>query len=663
MASSTSLFFLCPLAIHFLVLTAQSQPEMLYKACLPDKGNYAIKSTYQANLKQLLTSIYTNTEINNGFYNFSYGQDPDVVKSIALCRPDITPQACRDCIKNASDSLLVLCPTSKEAIGGLDDCMVRYSYRDIFRLNEGRRLFFFVHSNDRMKNVSESKISGFNQSRMTLLDSLRDRAAAGDSRYKFDYNQTLDPNFQTIYALVQCTPDLTESECRDCLHFASGLIPECCEFNTGGRVINPSCNFRYETDRFYSPENMPSAPSPPPPGKSLVVIIVIVTVAVSTIVAICVFIFLRARNKKKEFKRTEAMNKKEGFNGIVDSEIEDAESLQFDFGTVRTATNDFSEENKLGQGGFGAVYKGELPNGQHIAVKRLSKESKQGQLEFKNEVLLVAKLQHKNLVRLLGFCLERKERLLIYEFVPNSSLDHFIFDPIKRTHLDWERRYKIIVGIARGLLYLHEDSRLRIIHRDLKASNVLLDEEMNPKISDFGMARLFEVDQTQEETSRIVGTFGYMAPEYIHHGRFSVKSDVFSFGVLVLEIASGQKSSGAGIGEEEEDLLTYSWKNWNEGTALNLIDPTMRVAPRSEMMRSIHIGLLCVQEHEANRPTMAQVFTLLGGYSITLPVPSKPAFFMQSALRTEASLSTNERSNEDVQQSRNEVSTSELYPR
>ncbi|PRQ48799.1 putative protein kinase RLK-Pelle-DLSV family [Rosa chinensis] len=187
-------------------------------------------------------------------------------------------------------------------------------------------------------------------------------------------------------------------------------------------------------------------------------------------------------------------------------ESRSAESLQFDFGTIRVVTDDFSEAYKLGHGGFGSVYRGKLPNGEEIAVKRLSMDSGQGDLEFKNEVLLVARLPHRNLVRLLGFCLEGNERLLVYEYLPNASLDNIIFDPIKRDQLDWDKRYKIIEDIARGLLYLHVDSLLRIIHRDLKASNILIDAEMNPKISDFGMARLFVHDETQGNTNRIVGT-------------------------------------------------------------------------------------------------------------------------------------------------------------
>ncbi|PQQ02556.1 cysteine-rich receptor-like protein kinase 26 [Prunus yedoensis var. nudiflora] len=206
------------------------------------------------------------------------------------------------------------------------------------------------------------------------------------------------------------------------------------------------------------------------------------------IISICIYLRLKKRKEKRE-----------------GDEI-GTEALQFNFNSIKVATDNFSEANKLGRGGFGAVYKGRLWNEEDIAVKRLSRDSAQGDIEFKNEVALITKLQHRNLVRLLGFCLEGNERLLVYEFVPNASLDKFIFDPMKRAQLDWDRRYKIIVGIGRGLVYLHEDSRLRVIHRDLKAGNIFVDAEMNPKIADFGMARLFVLDQTEGETNRIVGT-------------------------------------------------------------------------------------------------------------------------------------------------------------
>ncbi|KAJ0982950.1 hypothetical protein J5N97_011205 [Dioscorea zingiberensis] len=240
-----------------------------------------------------------------------------------------------------------------------------------------------------------------------------------------------------------------------------------------------------------------------------------------------------------------------------ESEMKDEklELPMFDLSVILEATNNFAPENKLGQGGFGPVYKGNLGDGPEIAVKRLSKTSQQGIDEFKNEVMLITKLQHRNLVRLLGCCIQVEERMLIYEYMPNKSLDAFLFDKEKIAILDWQTRYQIILGVARGLLYLHQESRVTIIHRDLKAGNILLDETMNPKISDFGMARIFGGDDSATKTRKVVGTYGYMAPEYAMDGVFSVKSDVFSYGVLVLEIITGQRNKGVYLSNPDLCLL------------------------------------------------------------------------------------------------------------
>ncbi|KAL8486896.1 hypothetical protein ACS0TY_023548 [Phlomoides rotata] len=223
---------------------------------------------------------------------------------------------------------------------------------------------------------------------------------------------------------------------------------------------------------------------------------------------------------------------------------DDSELPFFNLSTILKATDNFPIGNRLGEGGFGAVYRGMLDNGEEVAVKRLSKTSSQGIHELKNELILIAKLQHRNLVRLLGCCVEGEENMLIYEYMPNKSLNQILFDQTKSMMLDWRKRFNIINGIAKGLLYLHQDSRLRIIHRDLKAANILLDHDMNPRISDFGLARIFGGNETSEVTHKVVGTFGYMPPEYAGGGVFSVKSDVYSFGVLVLEVVSGKKTRG-----------------------------------------------------------------------------------------------------------------------
>ncbi|CAN4083853.1 unnamed protein product [Withania somnifera] len=575
------LFLFLHIHLHCLILA--QPPNLEYSRC-GDNGNYTENSTYKNNLNSLLSTLSPRID-KYGFYNASIGQNSDRASVVVLCRGDLKIEECRSCVDNVTQKLVQSCPNQKEAFGFYDKCSLQYSNQSIIGSTSFSTIVYLWNTGNASNPVE------FNQELRKLLESLKEVAANGGPLRKYASGDATGPDFQTIYALVQCTPDLSPQNCLDCLTQAYGDMPNCpCNGKRGGRIIGARCRFRYETNsRFFEDVSLEA----PPPG------------------------------------------------GIRGDDISTTESLQYEFSTIRAATDNFSNANKLGQGGFGSVYKGKLPNGQEIAVKRLSADSGQGDLEFKNEVLLVARLQHRNLVRLLGFCLDGTERLLIYEFVRNASLDHFLFDQVKRRQLDWERRSKIIGGVAKGILYLHEDSRLRIIHRDLKASNVLLDAEMNPKIADFGMARLFTLDETQGNTSRIVGTYGYMAPEYAMHGQFSVKSDVFSFGVLVLEILSGQKNTCFRNGESVEDLLSYAWTNWREGTATNLIDPMLMRGSSGlarDMMRCIHIALLCVQDNIVDRPTMAAVVLMLSSLSLSLPMPSGPAYYTHNDISPEISL-------------------------
>ncbi|KAL2327855.1 hypothetical protein Fmac_021282 [Flemingia macrophylla] len=363
--------------------------------------------------------------------------------------------------------------------------------------------------------------------------------------------------------------------------------------------------------------------------RKKIALLVGTTVPPIVLVILLAIVYHYRRKRKHEGENVSV--KKDEAGGEVDS----MELPLFDLATIVNATNNFSTDNKLGQGGFGPVYKGVLVDGQEIAVKRLSRSSGQGLTEFKNEVILCAKLQHRNLVKVLGCCIEEEEKMLLYEYMPNKSLDSFIFDSAKSKILDWSKRFHILCATARGLLYLHQDSRLRIIHRDLKASNILLDNNLNPKISDFGLARMCGGDQIEGNTNRVVGTYGYMAPEYVIHGLFSTKSDVFSFGILLLEIISGKKNREVTYPYHSHNLIGHAWKLWIEGIPEKLIDSCLEdscILP--EALRCIHIGLLCLQRQPNDRPDMASVVVMLSSDNDLLQ-PQEPGFLIDRVLNEE----------------------------
>ncbi|MFS7905203.1 putative protein kinase RLK-Pelle-DLSV family [Helianthus anomalus] len=552
-----------------LIFTATAY-DFKTKYCELNTTSQTNNTIYYSNLIQVLDSLASESNlVNKLFLAKSTGIQPDIVYGLYLCRADVLPNDCRNCLLDARDDINTTCPLSKAVVTWRDTCMLRYAnYSMVSVMNSAT---FFEICNE--VNISElaSEQHQFSQVANYLMGQLSKRAS-NDLKKMFAYDEVSYNDTEKIYGYVQCTPDLTGSDCSKCLQESIDRLRPYCYGKKGARLVAASCNVRFEIYKFL------------------------------------------------QFTTASSDNSDE-------SDIIAHESLQFEFGTIEEATNNFSIENKVGEGGFGEVYKGILANGQEIAVKRLSKGSRQGSLEFKNEVVLLAKLQHRNLVRLLGFCLHAEERILIYEYVPNNSLDFFLFGPTNDVKLDWSTRYRIIGGIARGMLYLHEDSRLRIVHRDLKTSNILLDQEMNPKISDFGIARIVCGSEEQAKTSRIVGTFGYMSPEYAMHGHFSVKSDVYSFGVLLLEIISGKKNTRFFQPAGYTDLLCFAWSKWKCGEKLEILDTNMvDSSSENEALRCINIALLCVQEDDELRPSMASVVFMLNSDSDALPVPQHPPF-------------------------------------
>ncbi|KAM3385157.1 hypothetical protein ACQJBY_009233 [Aegilops geniculata] len=648
-----------------------------------NKGNFTKNSTYQANILALSTTLPKNASSSRTlFAAATVGTLPDIVYALALCRGDANASACGDCVSGGFKDAQQLCPYSKDATVYYDPCYLRFSNQNFLSATNGDNSVLILYNT---QNVTVP-VKVFDAAVGMLINATADYAATNSSR-RFGTGEegfeTIDKAKPKIYGLVQCRPDMSRADCRSCLADIITYIPKYLTGRQGGRILGLRCNYRYEQYPFITGPSLlqlpaPSVGAPPAPAPANVTprpvgggstrngtvkILAIALPIVAAILAVVVICFCLWRRKSKPARKASLSYPKNP------EDIQSIDSLILDLSTLRAATDNFDERNKLGEGGFGVVYKGILPDNEEIAVKRLSQSSRQGIEELKNELVLVAKLQHKNLVRLLGVCLEEQEKLLAYEYMPNKSLDTILFDPGRSSQLDWGTRFRIVNGIARGLQYLHEDSQLKIIHRDLKASNVLLDSEFNPKISDFGLARLFGSDQSHDVTNRVVGTYGYMAPEYAMRGNYSIKSDVFSFGVLILEIVTGKRNSVAYDSEQAVDLLSLVWEHWTMGTIIEIMDSSMTShSPGDQMLKCMHIGLLCVQEDPADRPLMSVVTVMLSSSTVSLQAPSRPAFCIQKSGMNYSGMHTDpypgvSHSTSRSPMSPNEVSITELEPR
>ncbi|KAI3510093.1 hypothetical protein L1887_25620 [Cichorium endivia] len=335
-------------------------------------------------------------------------------------------------------------------------------------------------------------------------------------------------------------------------------------------------------------------------NTGLIVGILVPIVVVSFLALLALYILRQRRKRKYNYD-----NYDEEFLGI------DNKPYTFSYRDLRDATNDFSTANKIGEGGFGPVYKGTLDDGRVIAVKQLSISSHQGKSQFVAEIAIISAVQHRNLVKLYGSCIDGERRLLVYEYLENKSLDQALFGSNKLS-LTWSTRFEICLGLARGLSYLHEESRIRIIHRDVKSSNVLLDSDLKPKISDFGLAKLYEDNQTHMST-RVAGTLGYMAPEYAMRGHLTEKADVFAFGVVALEIISGRSNSDSNLEDEKIYLLDWAWNLREANLEMELVDKELSQFDETEVRRVMRVALLCTQASPTQRPSMSRVVAMILG--------------------------------------------------
>jgi serine/threonine protein kinase len=304
------------------------------------------------------------------------------------------------------------------------------------------------------------------------------------------------------------------------------------------------------------------------------------------------------------------------FRKIKNADVIEAWELEigphrYSYQELKKATKGFKEKELLGQGGFGRVYKGTIPKSNiQVAVKRVSHESKQGLREFVSEIASIGLLRHRNLVQLLGWCRRRGDLLLVYDFMANGSLDKYLFEDSEIV-LSWEQRFKIIKDVASGLSFLHEGYEQVVIHRDVKASNVLLDFELNGRLGDFGLARLYE-HGANPGTTRVVGTLGYLAPELPRTGKASTSSDVFAFGALLLEVACGRRPIEPKALHEELVLVEWVWEKYKEGRMFEVVDPKLNGKfDENEVMMVLKLGMICSNDVPTIRPSMRQVVRIL----------------------------------------------------
>ncbi|KAI3462199.1 hypothetical protein Pfo_018862 [Paulownia fortunei] len=608
---------------------ANSEPQIN----LLNRGCSQYNATNIADFFNNLNATFSDlrTQLSGGGRRFATAQQArssDPVYAMVQCRNYMSEADCLACY-DAAVSQIRNCSAANGARVIYDGCFLRYESNNFYDQST-------LPGNVQIcGNRTASQPSAFNAEGQTLLRDLELATPRINGYFAATRRAVSNGGNSTIYGVAQCAETISQSGCQDCLTVGYRNIQGCLP-DADGRSIDAACFIRYSETPFFA-DNQTTDITPFLGGgggnssKKRAIIGGVVGGAGLVLILIALFLWYKFSRKPKAAKRDNIL----GATELQGPNI-------YSYKDLKTATNNFSEENKLGEGGFGDVYKATLKNGNIVAVKKLDISYSRAKADFETEVRLISNVHHRNLVRLLGCCSKGSELLLVYEYMANGSLDRFLYGE-KRGSLTWKQRFDIIFGTARGLAYLHEQYHVCIIHRDIKPSNILLDNEFQAKIADFGLARLLPENQSHVST-KFAGTLGYTAPEYAIHGHLSEKVDTYSFGVVILEIISGRRSSDMNVDSDTEYLLEEAWKLYESGMHQKLADETMdsNEFKPEDLKKMVEIALGCTQSPPSSRPTMSEILVmLLSDRSVEQKAPSRPSFsYANRVLGDTTSIST-----------------------
>ncbi|CAI9272112.1 unnamed protein product [Lactuca saligna] len=535
------------------------------------------------------------------------------VWGVASCRGYVSTTNCIACFDDAV-VLLRACGRGSGAHAFYNDCDLRYENYN-FYADANNRGGIVICGNTRSPQQTE-----FRKTVEGLISDLR-KATPRTSDFYAASTRALPGRSRTVYGIAQCNLNLSQSVCEDCLTPRYSSLDDCLP-STNGWTINNGCFMRYSSTPFFRLNQTTNITPLLWDGNSNKKRSIIggVVGCVCFLLFVIAFVVWRLISKKTSGLQ---QDKSTGSTELLQG------PARYSYNDLKVATENFSDQCKIGGGVFGEVYKGILKDGGFVAIKKTVMASTRGKIHFNDELKIISNVHHRHLIRLLGYCSKGPLLFLVHEFMNNGSLDQFLYGD-KSRNLSWKQRFEIIFGTARGLAYLHEQYHVTIIHRDIKTSNILLDDELQPKIADFGLIRLLPEDKTHLST-KLAGSLnsGYVAPEYAIHGQLSEKVDTYSFGIVVLEIVSGKRCKDV-IDDKSVDqsLLDHAWNLYESGTHVNLIDNRLDASEYAaeDVMKIIEIALMCTQSQVSSRPAMSEVVTLLSDKSLDEMPPIKSMF-------------------------------------